>query len=162
MITRKTFVVSITAFAAFASIAFAVEPASPAADRVSSTTASDPIDRLAARVKRSLHLTDAQASAVAEVVRRHRPDVQPLRERARIERDELRVIVARQPLDEGALEAQATKMAATTKALTLATARLRADLRSILTPEQIDTVMRARRAVAERRQHRREAAPATP
>lgn len=155
MITRKFALVSVAASLALASVVFAAGSASPEMSQ-NAPASPDRAARFASFATRKLQLTDAQRSQLEEIMRRHQPELQPLRAQARAERAALRDIIGKQPLDEAALNAQAARIAETTKALTIASAHMRAELRSILTPEQIDTLMQARRRAAEHRQHRRQ------
>jgi Spy/CpxP family protein refolding chaperone len=161
MISLKTILLSLAAAAALGSLALALDSDTPGS---SASPQGAPVDEARGRMERlikfavdRLDLTDTQVTALKEVIRLHQPELQPLMERSRVEREELRAIVAADQLDEAALEAQAAKIAETTKALTIASAHLRADLRGVLTPEQVDKLMQARHHMAERRQHGREA-----
>lgn len=84
-----------------------------------------------------LGLTDEQRTSIKQVVQMHRADLQPLLAQARTQRQELRTIVTAPTLDDAALSAQSEKIAATQKQILIETAHLRADVRKLLTPEQI-------------------------
>lgn len=162
MTSLKKVLLSLAAAAALGSLALAVDsstsaPAAADLGGAQPAEARNRIERLMKFAADKLDLTDPQITALKEVLRLHQPELQPLMERARVEREELRAIVAAEQLDDAALEAQASKIADTTKALTIASARLRADMRTILTPEQVDKLMQARQHMAQRRQHGREA-----
>jgi len=155
--TRKL-LLTLAAAASLGSLALAVDttPSSPSTDGPT----PGPRDRIERPMKFAAHhldLTETQITALKEIFRLHQPELQPLMQRSREERDALRQIVAAGTLDEAALEVQATKIAETTKTLTIATAHLRADLRTILTPEQVDKLLRTRQHMAERRHRSREA-----
>jgi Spy/CpxP family protein refolding chaperone len=80
------------------------------------------------------------AQALDLTVRMHQPVLHPLMQQARNERQSLRALITAEPLDEGALAAQAGRIAETQKQIVIASAHLRADLRKILTPEQLTRI----------------------
>jgi Spy/CpxP family protein refolding chaperone len=86
---------------------------------------------------RELDLTVDQRVALKGVLRMHRPLLRPLREQAQAEREALRALVVAPSLDENALAAQADRIAATHKQIVIASAHMRADLRKILSAEQL-------------------------
>ncbi len=102
------------------------------------------------RASHRLNLSEAQQTALKEIFARHESELGPLMERARTERQALRAIVSADTLNEAALEEQAAKIAETTRELTIARAHLRADMKGILSPEQIDLLMQTRRQMAGR------------
>ncbi|MBE2213622.1 MAG: Spy/CpxP family protein refolding chaperone [Opitutaceae bacterium] len=160
MTSLKTILLSLTTAATLGSLVFAVDSTAPSTATPPAASSDGPrnrIERLMKFAAYKLELSETQVTALKEIFTLHQPELQPLLERARTEREELRSLVAAGTLDEAALEAQAAKIAETTKALTIASAHLRSDLRAVLTPEQVDTLMQARRHGAARRQHGREA-----
>lgn len=96
------------------------------------------------RIAKALELTDDQRHALKDVVRMHQPVLQPLMQEARKERQSLRSLSAADTLDDAALAAQADRIAATQKQIVIASAHLRADLRKVLTPEQLKKIQRWR------------------
>lgn len=96
--------------------------------------------RVASRMAQALDLTDNQRHALKDVVRMHQPVLQPLLQQARQERQSLRSLIIADQLDETALATQASRIGDTRKQIVIASAHLRADLRKILTPEQITRI----------------------
>lgn len=97
-----------------------------------------------------LGLTDAQKVALKETIELYRPELQPLWEKARADRVALRKIIATTPLDQMALESQADQISINQRQLLVVTSRMRADLRSILTRDQLDKIDTWERRVATR------------
>ena len=102
---------------------------------------------------RELDLTADQRQALKEVMRKHQPALRPLREQAHAEREALRALIVAPALDETALAAQADRIAATHKQIVIASAHLRADLREVLTAEQLAKVEDLRAHAVKRAKH---------
>jgi Spy/CpxP family protein refolding chaperone len=96
--------------------------------------------QFAGHIAQALDLTEDQRHALKDIVRMHQPVLHPLMQQARNERQSLRALITAEPLDEGALAAQAGRIAETQKQIVIASAHLRADLRKILTPEQLTRI----------------------
>lgn len=148
----KQIVLSLAAALSLGATAFAADPACPLGGPdggpgggPGGLSPTERIERMMRRASHRLNLSDAQQTALKEILARHQSELSPLMDRARTERQALRAIVSAETLDETALEKQAAKIAETTRELTIARAHLRADMKSVLSPEQIDTLMQARR-----------------
>lgn len=100
---------------------------------------SDPVPggRLGRGLARELELTNEQRQELKAIMQMHQPVLRPLLDQAQAERAALRDLIAVTPLDETALATEADRIAATHKEIVIASARLRADLRTILTPDQL-------------------------
>lgn len=144
----KQIVLSLAAALSLGATAFAADPACPLGGPGGGPGGLSPTERIERMMRRASHrlnLSDAQQTALKEILARHQSELSPLMDRARTERQALRAIVSAETLDEAALEKQAAKIAEITRELTIARAHLRADMKSVLSPEQIDTLMQARR-----------------
>jgi len=104
---------------------------------------------------KELGLTAEQRKAAKEVMRMHQPVLRPLMEQSRAEREALRALIVAPTLDETALAAQADKIAATHKQIVIASAHLRADLRKVLTADQLAKVDEMRAGAGHRAKHGR-------
>lgn len=105
-----------------------------------------PGDRLA----KALDLSKEQAEQVKAIFLKHRDGNAPLRKEMVSERRELRMLIQSDKPDEPAIREQAKKIAATSGDLAVRRAKLFQEVRTVLTPEQIQKF----RALEEKRDRR--------
>jgi protein CpxP len=105
-----------------------------------------PGDRLA----KALDLSKEQTEQVTAIFRRHRDETAPLRKEMVSERRELRNLIQSDKPDEAAIREQVKKIAATGGNLAVGRAKMSQEVRSVLTPEQIQKF----RALQEKRDRR--------
>jgi len=85
----------------------------------------------------SIGLTDAQKTQVKDIMSQYRPTLRPLITQFRAERQQLRRLTLANPVDDGAIRAQAAKVASLGADLAVQRAHLIREIRGVLTPEQI-------------------------
>jgi periplasmic protein CpxP/Spy len=83
-----------------------------------------------------LGITDAERQQIKDVVQRHRNEIRPLMQRARVARTGLRTAETAEPVDDNLIRAKAAEVAAIEGDIVVARAHLRADVVQILTPDQ--------------------------
>jgi protein CpxP len=103
-----------------------------------------------------LDLTEAQRAQVRSLVEAHRAATAPVLERARTARQALHEAVTASAVDEAAIRARSAELASAEADLTVARARMHADVLKILTPEQRTELEQNRTRRAERMQGMRE------
>jgi Spy/CpxP family protein refolding chaperone len=104
----------------------------------------------------ALDLTDAQEAQVRSLAETHRAATSTLVERAATAQQALNAAVMSNTLDEAAIRARSAELAAVEADLTVARARLHADIVKILTPEQRTRLEEMRQRASERMRDRRE------
>ena len=87
-----------------------------------------------------LGITNPQRKQIQDVVQRHRTDIQPLMQRARIARAGLRTAETTDPIDDNAIRAKAAEVAAIEGDTAVARAHLQAEVFQVLTPNQQEKV----------------------
>lgn len=87
-------------------------------------------------ISNEVDLTDTQIQQGKEIARQHQAAISPLVDRLAVERKVLRDLSLASPLNEGAIRTQIVKMQPLQAELIVETAKLRSDLRKLLTPEQ--------------------------
>ena len=85
----------------------------------------------------SIGLTDAQKTQVKDIISQYQPTLKPLVSQYSAERQQLRKLMHSSPVDDGAIRAQAEKVASLGADLAVRRAHLIQDIRGLLTPEQI-------------------------
>ena len=105
-----------------------------------------PGDRLA----KELHLSKEQSEQVKAIFRKHRDETAPLRKEMVSGRRALRNLIQSDKPDEAAIREQVKKIAATGGDLAVRWARMSQEIRTVLTPEQIQKF----RALQEKRDRR--------
>jgi protein CpxP len=94
---------------------------------------------------RDLGLTDEQKTAVKATLEKHRATIQPLMEKMMAERRTLQDLIHAEKVDESAIRAQATKVAAVEADLAIERAKIGQELRPTLTAEQIQKLQDMKR-----------------
>jgi len=89
------------------------------------------------RLAKALDLSKEQTEQVKAIFLKHRDETAPLRKEMVSGRRELRNLTQAEKTDEAAIREQAKKIAATTGELAVRRARMAQEVRSVLTPEQI-------------------------
>ncbi len=107
------------------------------------------------RVIRELDLTPAQVEAARSVLKTHHAEVSAAVDAVAAARADLRATLRATPADAAALAAEADAVAAAQRELVLATALLRADLRLVLTEEQLAKLETLETRIIERIDHAR-------
>lgn len=144
-------VVLIGSFAGGAAFAKPVAPAKVVASTTLPELKDAPRLRLVLRqIIRELGLTSEQVKAAREVLKAHREDVSAAFDAVVAAREDLRAAIRATPTDETALAAAADEVGAAQRDLALATALLRADLRLILTAEQLAKLEKIETRVTDR------------
>lgn len=85
----------------------------------------------------SMGLTDAQKAQVKDILAKYRPTIRSLLGQFRVQRQELRKLMHATPVDEAAIRAQAASVSSIGADLAVQRAHMIQDVRSLLTPEQI-------------------------
>lgn len=98
---------------------------------------SDPAAGVDVSLPASIGLTDAQKTQVKDIMSQYRPTLRPLITQFRAERQQLRRSTLANPVDDGAIRAQAAKVASLGADLAVHRAHLVQEIRGVLTPEQI-------------------------
>jgi protein CpxP len=88
------------------------------------------------RTLESLGLTPAQKQEVKAILKDNAPTVKPLIEKFVAQRRQLRTLIQAEQIDETAIRAQATKIAALEGDMSINRAHISQQIRAILTPEQ--------------------------
>jgi len=102
------------------------------------------------RFAKALDLSKEQTEQVKAIFLKHRDETAPLRKEMLSERRELRKLIQSDKPDEAAIREQAKKIAATGGDLAVRRAKMSQEVRTVLTPEQIQKF----RAMQERRDRR--------
>ena len=102
------------------------------------------------RLAKALDLSKEQTEQVKGIFRKHRDETAPLRKEMVSGRRELRNLIQSDKLDEAALREQVKKIAAMEGELAVRRARMSQEVRTVLTPEQIQKF----RALQEKRDRR--------
>lgn len=89
------------------------------------------------RLAKALGLSKEQTEQIKTIFRKHRDEIAPLRKEMVSERRELRNLIQSDKPDEAALREQAKKIAATSGNLAVRRAKMFQEMRTVLTPEQI-------------------------
>lgn len=103
-----------------------------------------------AMIAKALGLSGEQRAQIKAIFRKHHDEIAPLRRKMVTERRELRTLAQADKPDEAALREQAKKISATTGDLAVLRARISGEVRSVLTPEQVQKF----RAMQEKRDRR--------
>lgn len=85
-----------------------------------------------------LGVTEEQKARVREILRKHQPTAQPLIRQFVQERRALRDLIHASPVDEAAIRKQTATVADIGADLAVLRAQVAADLRGVLTPEQVE------------------------
>ncbi len=104
----------------------------------------------------ALNLTDAQRDLIRETTQRHRADIQQAEQRLRQALNAQREAVQAVPLNEGLIRSTAPELAEAQTAMAIAQARLGEEIRSVLTPAQLEQAAKLRAEREQRMQERRE------
>jgi Spy/CpxP family protein refolding chaperone len=102
---------------------------------------------LAARAgerRESLGITDEQKAKVKEILRQHQPEMEPLIRKSVEERRAMRDLIQTGSATEAQIRAQAAKIAEVDADLWVARSRVAADLRGVLSAEQIEKFQQMR------------------
>lgn len=102
------------------------------------------------RLAKALDLSKEQSEQVKTIFLKHRDEVAPLRKEMMSERRELNKLTQSDKPDEAAIREQAKKIAATSGDLAVRRAKVFQEVRTVLTPEQIQKF----RALQEKRDRR--------
>jgi periplasmic protein CpxP/Spy len=102
------------------------------------------------RLAKALGLSKEQTEQVKAIFRKHRDEIAPLRREMVSERRELRNLIQSDKPDEAVLREQVKKIAATSGNLAVRRAKMFQEVRTVLTPEQIQKF----RALQEKRDRR--------
>ena len=102
------------------------------------------------RLAKALGLSKEQTEQVKTIFRKHRDEIAPLRKEMVSERRELRNLIQSDKPDEAVLREQVKKIAATSGDLAVRRAKMSQEVRTVLTPEQIQKF----RALQEKRDRR--------
>jgi len=102
------------------------------------------------RLVKALDLSNEQTEQVKAIFRKHRDEIAPLRKEMVSERRELRNLILSDKPDETVIREQAKKIAATSGDLAVRRAKVFQEVRTVLTPEQIQKF----RALQEKRDGR--------
>jgi periplasmic protein CpxP/Spy len=97
-----------------------------------------------------LDLTEAQTSRIEELRQEHAPKMEPLRDEMIRARRALRDATLVSPLDEAAVAAAAQELGRAQAAMAVERAKCQAEVRAVLTPEQIQQLDEARARFEER------------
>jgi Spy/CpxP family protein refolding chaperone len=132
--TKIYLITAVTGMLALASVAVAVE--------------KGPVrGRLAARAGErweSLGITEEQKAKVKEILRQHQPEMEPLIRKSVEERRAMRDLVQTGSANESQIRAQAAKIAAVDADLWVVRSRVVADLRGVLSAEQLEKFQQMR------------------
>ena len=85
----------------------------------------------------ALGLTDAQKAQIKDILAKYRPTLRPLVSQFRAQRQELRRLTYATPVDDAAIRAQAANVSSIGADLAVQRAHMIQDVRSLLTPQQI-------------------------
>jgi protein CpxP len=102
------------------------------------------------QLTKALDLSKEQKEQIKAIFRKHRDEIAPLRKELVSERRELRNLILSDKPDEAVLREQAKKIAATGGNLAVRWAKVAQEVRTVLTPEQIQKF----RALQEKRDRR--------
>jgi len=102
------------------------------------------------RLAKALGLSKEQSEQVKSIFRKHRDEIAPLRKEMVSGRRELRNLIQSDKPDEAAIQEQVRKIAATGGNLAVRWAKVAQEVRTVLTPEQIQKF----RALQEKRDRR--------
>jgi Spy/CpxP family protein refolding chaperone len=89
------------------------------------------------RLAKALGLSKEQSEQIKAIFRKHRDEIAPLRNKMVSERRELRKLIQSDKPDEAVLREQVKKIAATGGDLAVRWAKVAQEVRTVLTPEQI-------------------------
>ena len=84
-----------------------------------------------------LKLTDEQKAQMKAIVEKYRPAMKPLFDQFKTERGEMMKLTHADVLDDAAIKAEATKLAALAPDLAVQRAHVLKELRAVLTPDQV-------------------------
>lgn len=93
--------------------------------------------RVFKRMARKLGLTDAQKAQAKAIFQANRETTKPMRASLRAERKNLRALIQADTIDEAAIRAETTRIAAIQADLNVNRAKVAAQFRAILTPDQL-------------------------
>jgi Spy/CpxP family protein refolding chaperone len=132
--TKVYLITAVTGMLALASVALAVEKG-PARERLAAR---------AGERRESLGITDEQKAKVKEILRQHQPEMEPLIRKSVEERRAMRDLIQTGSATEAQIRAQAAKIAEVDADLWVARSRVAADLRGVLSAEQIEKFQQMR------------------
>jgi protein CpxP len=90
------------------------------------------------KIVTELGLTAEQQQEIRGIIRKNRPQAQPIRQQLITERRALRALVQAQTVDEAAIRAQSAKVGALEADMAVQRAHTAHELRAVLTPEQVE------------------------
>ena len=93
-----------------------------------------------------LGLSEDQKQQIKEIVKAHKPAIQPLRKQFILERRALRDLIQSESWTEAAIKAQVEKVSAIAAEMTVQRAQVYREVRPILTAEQIQKFMELQKA----------------
>ena len=89
------------------------------------------------RIAKELQLTPQQQQQIKDIYVRNRPQGEPLRKQFMEERRALRTLIQADNVDETAIRAQVSKLAAVEADIAVHRAQIAKEIRAVLTPDQI-------------------------
>ena len=97
-----------------------------------------PIAHHLKKMARELGLSPQQKQQVQDIFKKNKPQAQPLFQNLVTEKRALRALIQAETIDEAAIRAQSAKVAAIQADLAVQRAQTAQELRTVLTPEQIE------------------------
>ena len=110
------------------------------------------------RIAEKLGLTDAQKAQAKAIFQANKEVAKPMYASLRAERKNLQALIHADTVDEAAIRAETAKVAAIQADLNVNRAKVAAQFRAILTPDQLTTL----KALHQKHQNKEGAAPTTP
>jgi len=89
------------------------------------------------KIASALGLSAQQKHDIKEILKKNRPQTQPLMKQLITERRALRSLIQNETIDEPAIRAQSAKVAAIESDMAVERARVTQEIRTVLTPEQV-------------------------
>ena len=108
------------------------------------------------KIAKKLGLTDAQKAQAKTIFQANKEIVKPIYANLRIERKALQALIHADTIDEAAIRAESAKVAAIQADLNVNRAKIGAQFRAILTPDQLTTLKTLRE-----KHHKKDVAPPT-
>lgn len=93
------------------------------------------------KIASALGLSAQQKQDIKEILKKNKPQTQPLMKQLITERRSLRSLIQNETIDESAIRTQSAKVAAIEADMAVERARVAQEIRTVLTPEQVQKYM---------------------
>lgn len=93
------------------------------------------------KIASALGLSAQQKQDIREILKKNKPQTQPLMKQLITERRSLRSLIQNETIDESAIRTQSAKVAAIEADIAVERARVAQEIRTVLTPEQVQKYM---------------------